>query len=201
MIPPILPAHAVPFFGSLPWAAAAKHPVDWRGLPSGHFFTFAAPIPALFAMTRCNVDTDGPLENSAVDPCWQPGTSLSDAAGNPVSSKLFPGVVMPPELRDFGVRMGDFGLAEWNGALAAFQFYDGGPHDQFCECSLFLTRRLGITPPDQSDHSAAVQGNDVSDLCLLAFPGSGPAYGLDAPLISQATRFWAGAFGNGAPAA
>jgi hypothetical protein len=201
MIPPVLPAHAIPFFSQLPWTAATKHPVDWRGLPSGHFFTFAQPTPALFAMTRCNVDTDGPLENSQVDPCWQPGTSLSDPAGQPVSSKLFPGVVMPPELRDFGVRLGDFGVAEWNGTLVPFQFYDGGPHDQFCECSLYLTRQLGITPPDQSDHSAAVFGNDVSDLCLLAFPGSGPAYALDVGLVAEAARMWVGHFNNGVLAA
>jgi hypothetical protein len=201
MIPPNLPTHAIPFFSSLPWTNAVKREVGWRGLPSGHFFTFDAPAPALFAMTRCNVDTDGPLENSQVDPCWQPGTSLSDAQGRPVSSKLFPGVVMPPELRDYGVRMGDFGIAEWNGTLVSFQFYDGGPHDQFCECSLFLTRQLGITPPDQSDHSAAVAGNDVADLCLLAFPGSGPDYALEVGQVAQAARVWVSGFDSGVLAA
>jgi hypothetical protein len=199
MNPPILPAHATPFFTALPWDNAVKHQVDWRGLPSGHFFTFPGSTPALFAMTRCNVDTDGPLENSQVDPCWQAGTSLATAAGAPVSSKLFPGVVMPPELREYGVRMGDFGVAEWNGNLVPFQFYDGGPHDQFCECSLYLTRQLGITPPEQSDHSAAIAGNDVSDLCLFAFPGSGPDYALDVELMTRAVRVWVAGFGHGVP--
>jgi hypothetical protein len=97
--------------------------------------------------------------------------------------------------------MGDFGVAEWNGTLVYFQFYDGGPHDQFCECSLFLTRALGITPPEQSDHSAAVAGNDVSDLCLLAFPGSGPDYALAVGLIAPAARVWVGGFDGGVLAA
>jgi hypothetical protein len=198
MTAPVLPAHAVPFFGQLPWDDASKHQVNWRGLPSGHFFTFAGATPAMFAMTQCNVDTDGPFENSQVDPCWQPGTSLATAAGTPVSSKLFPGVVMPPELREYGVRMGDFGVAEWNGKLVPFQFYDGGPHDQFCECSLYLTRQLGITPTEQSDHSAAVAGNDVSDLCLFAFPGSGPDYALELSLIPLAVHVWLTGFGDGA---
>ena len=194
MVPP-LPIHALPFFGpdragdwgGVPWARAEAHIEHLQGLWKTEVFEFPNRSGVLFS-SDADIDVDGPGGSKAVDPCWLPGTSLRNAAGHSLDSRHFPGVVMSPVLRAFGVRLGDFCLLAWAGRVRAGQVYDTGPTAKIGEVSVYLGRQLSLVAPSESDHHAATAGNSATDVVTLIFPGSGPGHALAPDLITEAAH-------------
>ena len=186
---PNIPLSAQPIFGpavspdgrwgGVPWMHGVTHPEPLQGLRAGHVTTFPyAPGNAVLAVTDSDNDLDGPGGSKKVDPCWEPGTSLHRPGGASCDSRAFPGVVISPALERFGIRLGDFCLVAWNGAVRSAQVYDIGPTRKAGENSLFLNRGLGLVPPAWSDRHAALVGHDAQDVCTLIFAGSGPGHAL-----------------------
>jgi hypothetical protein len=147
----------------------------------------------LVQTTDFDVDIDGPGGDTKTDKYWQGATSLRTAAGASLDSRQFPGFVMSPLLKAYGARLGDFGVAIWNGRMAGFQVYDIGPARKAGEGSIYLARKLGIVLPSTSDHDAATNGNNVRDVVSIIFtktaPGSGtsfPNHAIAADLVDQA---------------
>lgn len=192
----ILPAHARGDFGSaplgawggVPWSAAVRVPLHLDGLMGGGVTVFRPGHRALLTVSDADADTDGPGGSTREDPCWQAQTSLRFPDGRSCDSRRFPGVVLTPALRDFGVRVGDYVLACWHGALRSAQVYDVGPRTKAGECSIHLLRGLGIVGPETSDHRAATAGNEVRDLVLLFFPGSGNGRAQTSAVIVERTH-------------
>ena len=186
---PNIPLSARPIFGpavspdghwgGVPWMHGVLHPEPLRGLNAGHVTTFPyAPGRAVLAVTDSDNDLDGPGGSAKVDPCWQAATSLRYPGGASCDSRAFPGVVISPVLEKLGVRLGDFCLVSWNGAVRSAQVYDIGPTRKAGENSLFLNRGLGLVPAAWSDRRAALDGHDAQDVCTLVFAGSGPGHAL-----------------------
>jgi hypothetical protein len=182
---PNLPAYALALIGpaQVPcWDEATFVSESLEGMWGKGVYTFPKKgnRPAVvIAINDADVDADGPGGGKNIDPWWEPKTSLLFPNGFSCNSRQFPGVVIPPALRPLGVWIGDFGCAIWKDARGVasiqwFQVYDVGPTRKMGEISLFLGRLLGIIPPNQSDRDAATKGNDVEDLTLMFFCGSGP---------------------------
>lgn len=127
----------------------------------------------MLTVSDASIDTDGPGGSRTEDPDWLPHTSLTYSGGLDCNSHAFPGVVLPPAIKSYGVRVGDYALAFWRGAIRSAQVYDVGPASKAGEVSIYLARGLGIVNPETSNHVAATKGNDVKDLATLFFPGSG----------------------------
>ena len=182
---PLLPKHALPFFGPEPQG-------DWGGVPWAHAqaVTPGMYLPprqqpwqnklALFTegiiIVTGNVDddTDGPGGSTAVDPCWQPQTSLRWPDQSSVNSRTFRGMVMHAVVQLRGAKLGDFGLVCLGGVLHCVQYYDKGPTEKLQEGSEKTLRDTGVIDANQSSRHAATIGNDVQDFCALIFPGSAP---------------------------
>lgn len=169
-----LPEHAKEFFKNYPLHDASWHPLTLAGLM---FDGISALDRALLLTTDLDVDTDGPGGSKENDQYWQAETSLRWPDNSSVDSRQFPGFVIPPALRQFGARMGDFGFSFWKGATASFQIYDFGPATKAGEGSVYLARALGIVPSSASDHKAAAFGNSATDVVSVIFPGSAPGTG------------------------
>jgi hypothetical protein len=153
----------------------------------------------LVQTTDFDVDIDGPGGDTATDRYWQGQTSLRTAAGASLDSRQFPGFVMSPLLKVYGARLGDFGVAIWNGKMAGFQVYDIGPTRKAGEGSIYLARKLGLVSPSTSDHDAATNGNNVRDVVSIIFtktaPGIGTSYpnhAIAADLVEQACGLQSG---------
>jgi hypothetical protein len=197
-VPYRLPEHARQYFGSkvndiwggVPWKDSEREEPEneesaYAGLATSGLQWFP-PIEnhhtrALFWQSDADIDFDGPSKTITArdlkkrDRYWLPNTSLqwenpwTNADGKSTracDSRTFMGVVMPPGLRTFGLECGDYALVCWGGKIAAAQVYDIGPMKKIGEISFGLAAALGI-PNDPT------RGNDVKDLCTLAFPGSG----------------------------
>lgn len=178
-----LPAHAMPFLGpnaGFDWSRAGWLELQLKGLLYDGVAVFPDP-QALILTADFDVDIDGSGGNTATDQYWQGETSLRTAAGASCDSRQFPGYVMAPAYKQFGVKLGDFGYAVWGGRRAAFQVYDSGPTTKAGEGSIYLARALGIVRPNQSDHRAASGGNEVKDVAVVIFPGSAPGTGEKVP--------------------
>ena len=196
---PNLPSSALAIFGpatspdgqwgGVPWMHGVARPETLQGLRGGSVTTFPyAPGGAVLAVTDSDNDLDGPGGSKKVDPCWEPGTSLRYPGGASCDSRTFPGVVISPALERFGVRLGDFCLVSWNGAVRSAQVYDIGPTRKAGENSLFLNRGLGLVPRPWSDRHAALDGHDAQDVCTLLFAGSGPGHALEPDDIVAGTH-------------
>lgn len=176
-----LPSHAQPFLGrgaGVNWALSRRSTLWFRGLAAGGLQYFprhdgSGKIEAVIMETDCDIDADGPGGSKAEDPYWLPETTLRWKGGSSCNSREFLGYVLPPDLyRTFGFRPGDYGVAVYNGRTVACQFYDVGPNHKVGEVSVALARELGI-PADP------VKGNNVRDLVIIGFPGSGPKRAVD----------------------
>ena len=119
-------------------------------------------------------DTDGPGGSTAVDPCWQPQTSLRWPDQSSVNSRTFRGMVMHHVVQLRGAKLGDFGLVCLGGVLHCVQYYDEGPTEKLQEGSERTLRDTGVIDANQTSRHAATIGNDVQDFCALIFPGSAP---------------------------
>lgn len=174
-----LPAHAIPFLGpntAFDWSKATWRDLALAGLLFGGVTIFDKP-KAIILTADFDVDIDGPGGDLKTDRYWQGETSLRTAAGASCDSRQFPGYVMAPAYKDFGVKLGDFGFAYWGRRRCAFQIYDTGPTTKAGEGSIYLARALGIVKPSQSDNYAASKGNNVTDVSVVIFPGSAPGTG------------------------
>lgn len=184
-------------WGGVPWAAAAKVPMSLQGLTGRAVAVFRPGHRALLAVTDADIDTDGPGGSTQVDRYWQSQTSLRFAGGKSCDSRRFPGVVLPPAFRGYGVRVGDYALAFWRGAIRSAQVYDVGPGSKAGEVSICLARGLGIVTPETSDHQAATNGNEVMDLVTLFFPGSGDGKAHEsAQIVTRCHELWRGFTGR-----
>ena len=197
-----LPPHAVKFFGSkksdpfwggVPWAQSQRRAASLLGLASGGLQTFPGGDTerAVFWESDCDIDYDGPSPTKSAmqlkheDQYWLPGTTLmwpGDKAWKQFDGKLtrycdsrtFRGAVMPPQFKAYGLKIGDFCVCVHNGYFEAGQLYDLGPKAKIGEVSHAMAGSLKIP-------NSPKFGNDVRDLCTLAFPGSGPGYAVSAP--------------------
>ncbi len=186
---PLLPDHAISFLGAgrgVPWSGAKLVTTLFQGMWGKGIVTFSGAKPAVLYTSDADTDVDGPGGSKKVDPCWENGTSLKTAAGLSLDSREFPGVVVQSGIQHLGVQLGDFTVSIWNGKIVPGQVYDVGPSRKIGENSIYLNRRLGVVRPDQSDRYAAVDGNNVNDVCTLIFPGSGPRHALSVDLIQEA---------------
>lgn len=178
-------------WGGVPWGAATKASVHLDGLMGGGVAVFRPGHRALLAVTDASINTDGPGGSRTEDPDWLPHTSLKYAGGLDCNSHVFPGVVLPPAFRDYGVRVGDYALTFWRGAIRSAQVYDVGPKRLGGEISIYLARGLGIVKPETTNHYAATKGNDVQDLCTLFFPGSGDGRAHEpSVIVANCHRLW-----------
>lgn len=193
----LLPAHAAidlgptpsGNWGGVPWPRAIIVHDALEGLVNGKAVLFRPGHSALLTVSDCDIDTDGPGGSRDVDSCWQGQTSLRYLDGSSCDSRKFPGVVIPPVFRaEYGVNKGDFCLAFWHGAVRSAQVYDFGPPHKDGEISICLGRGLGIVKPTESDHHASTAGNNVRDLVILAFPGSGSGRAVALSSIIATTR-------------
>lgn len=195
--PWLIPAHARPVL-SFPWPYCRVHtdesqqPIpNFQGMWGDRLLEFVAPgkpQTILFA-ADADVDIDGPGGSTEVDPYWQGETSLRWPDGSSVNSREFPGIVLPPPVqKQFGAKLGDFGLVIWAGKLCVAQVYDTGPTRKIGEISIFLARDSGLVKPTTSDHHAAVFGNGASDMVYIVFPGSGPGHAVQLAEIEQAAK-------------
>ena len=202
---PNIPISALPIFGPavspdgqwglVPWMHGVLHPEPLQGLRNGSVTTFGyVPGGGVLAVTDGDNDLDGPPNDRTgwrVDPCGQSQTSLRDIHGVSCNSRVFPGVVISPALEKLGIRLSDFCLVSYNGAVRSAQVYDIGPTRKQGEFSLFLGRQITLVPADWSDHKAALDGHDPEDVCTLFFPGSGPGHALDpAEIVTAAHVCW-----------
>ncbi len=86
------------------------------------------PDGVILMTTDADIDTDGPGGSKAKDPTWGKSTSLEVSDGVGCDSRVFPGVVLPPAIRErLGARTGDFGVVFFKDRMAACQVYDSGP--------------------------------------------------------------------------
>lgn len=192
-----LPDHARQFLGSartgdmwggVPWNRSERESHNLAGIATGGLQSFSdgpgLPVKALFWESDCDIDYDGPspiLTNAELlkhDKYWLPATTLQwakpwkAANGQMVchcDSRTFRGVVMPPQWKMFGLRMGDFCLVCYGGHIEAGQLYDIGPRAKGGEVSHAMAGAIGVGNNPRT-------GNSVTDLCTLAFPGSGRNY-------------------------
>ena len=201
--PDSLPKSRQAFLNSLPWSIAKPGLRSFIGLAKDglHFFEDAGKITAVLVESGADISTDGPGGSKAIDPNWQLGTALLKSTNPDVGcdSRTFFGVVIPPWIRDrFGVQMGDFAVAINGDKSVACQVYDVGAPEKIGEVSVALAWELGIHPVPgdpltqknasalgiqfapggrltqrQAEQLAANQGNEVTDLLTLIFPGSG----------------------------
>lgn len=188
MISPLLPAHALPFFGpdqagdwgGVPWDQAQIGPPGMYLPPAQQpWQNQLAVFPAKVVIVTGNVDddTDGPGGRVEVDPCWRPDTSLRWPDGASIDSRQFRGMVMHRVIQMRGGAVGDFGLVCFGGILHCVQYYDEGPTEKLQEGSEKILRDTGVIDAGQSSRHAAVIGNDVRDFCALIFCGSAPRDG------------------------
>lgn len=211
---PLLPNHALPFFGPDPVG-------DWGGVPWGtaYFRTpaglragnrlwrdamalFRTPGTALkprAILLTANIDddNDGPGGSKEVDPCWQGETSLRWPDGSSIDSRTFRGMVMHRIVQEQGGGLGDIGVSCWGGQVHFCQYYDEGPTNKAQEGSEAFLRLFSVIEPGQSSRHAAVVGNDVQDFCSIIFPGSAPRdahgrpYALPtAEIIARGWQLW-----------
>lgn len=182
---PLLPNHAMPFFGpeaglnwgGVPWQDAALIPA--RGLnllqmPWQNQFALFDAAEVLILSGTVDDDCDGPGGSIQIDPCYQPDTSLRWPDGESIDSRQFRGMVMHKTVEDHGGELGDFGLVCWGGVIHAVQYYDLGPLRKLQEGSEKILRDTGVIHIGQTSRHAAVVGNDVQDFCSLIFLGSAP---------------------------
>ena len=182
---PLLPNHAMPFFGpeaglnwgGVPWNKAAL--VSPRGLnliqmPWRNQFALWEDASVLILSGSVDDDCDGPGGSTQIDPCYQPDTSLRWPDGGSIDLRQFRGMVMHAAVEDHGGELGDFGLSCWDGVIHAVQYADLGPTRKLQEGSEKILRDTGVIAPGQSSRHAAVVGNDVQDFCSLIFLGSAP---------------------------
>lgn len=200
-----VPPHAQRLLSGFDLVNGVWQPLTLQGLAFGgvgivNVFPGPAPaarlldLKALIATTDFDIDIDGPFGDAVTDPSWQGETSLKTAAGVSCDSRTFPGIVISPALEQFGVRLGDFGFCIWAGHKCCFQVYDIGPLRKAGEGSIFLARETGLVLPSQSDHHAATNAPDVTDVVSVIFPGTAPGIGtpvrnhaIAAALIEAAT--------------
>jgi hypothetical protein len=226
--PPPLPQGREAFLKSLPWQNAKLSLKSFIGLAQDglHFFDDKGKTTAVLIESGANISTDGPGGSRALDPNWMSGTAL-EISSNPelgCDSRKFFGVVVPPWIKDrFGVRIGDFAIAINKDKAIACQAYDSGPPEKIGEISVALAWALGISPkpgdqltkalaqrlgialtpgktlePQQAEHLAATDGNDVKDLITLIFPQSGPGSPLSQAAIEAETGRVLAEFAGGA---
>ncbi len=185
MTVPLLPAHALPFFGPTPVGNWGGVPWDQARITPPAMYLPPAQQPwqnklALFPSGVVIVtgsvddDTDGPGGSPALDPCWQPDTSLRWADGSSIDSRQFRGMVMHRVIELRGGRLGDLGAVCWNGIIHFVQYYDEGPTEKLQEGAEKILRDAGVIEAGQSSRHAAVVGNNVQDFCSLIFCGSAP---------------------------
>jgi len=183
---PNIPMEAMGRFGPVAgfdWDTAQPLKRTLKGL-AGSIVTFDTPH-ALLYVSKFDIDTDGPGGSKKDDPCWQRATSLRTSGENSLDSRKFPGVVVPPGL---GVRMGTLGVCYWHGIAVAVQAYDAGPRNKIGEGSIYLGRKLGLVPPNMSDHTASTKGNSVKDCVTCFFLGTSPGHALQPELIDGAVK-------------
>lgn len=196
---PDLPAAALPVFGpdpspdgawgGVPWHDGVRTPLALQGLANGALTVFGyRPHSPVLTVTDSDNDLDGPGGSRKVDPCWQGQTSLRFLDGSSCDSRKFPGVVMSPLLEKLGVKLGDFCLVSWNGAVRPAQVYDLGPTRKAGENSICLNRGLGLVSAGKSDRYAAECGHDAQDVATLFFCGSGPGHAIVPALIVDGAR-------------
>ena len=180
-----IPEHAAQSLAALDWSGA-----DWVSLSlAGLLYSGVALLgakangecAALILSTDFDIDIDGLGGSKATDRYYQAETSLRTAAGTSLDSREFTGYVMAPALKQFGVRMGDFGLAIWGGRMVGFQVYDQGPTTKAGEGSIRLGRELGLIWPSTSDYRAANSAPPVNDVSAIIFPRSAPGTGESVP--------------------
>ncbi len=176
-------------WGGVPWKDGVLHPEPLQGMAHGSVTTFPyAPGRAVMAITDSDNDLDGPGGSRKVDPCWQGQTSLRYPDQSSCDSRKFPGVVISSALKALGIRLGDFCLCTWNGAIRSAQVYDIGPTRKAGENSIYLNRQLGVVLPIHDDHYAAEVGHDAQDVVTLFFAGSGPGHALPVDEIVERTH-------------
>ena len=198
---PNLPVNALAIFGpdpssdgqwgGVPWPLGVIHAEPLEGMAHGSVTVFpGAPVSGVLAITDQDNDLDGP-GGWQVDPDGQPQTSLRYPGGASCNSREFPGGVISPALEKLGIRLGDFFLLSWNGAVRSGQVYDIGPLRKAGEGSIFINRGVGLVTPDKTDHWAARNGHDAQDVVALFFPGSGPGHALPvAEIVARTHALW-----------
>jgi Fungal chitosanase of glycosyl hydrolase group 75 len=175
-----LPAYAVPVLNTLGLAARRNISAmdSYRGLVPGSFFQISLSV--LFYESKLAVDGDGSGGQQEGDSDYQTDTSLHDLNGNALNSLQYPFMVLPQSpqppqspasrLEDFGVRLGDVGIAFWQKAYVPFVYGDIGPHGKIGEGSSFVASNLGLNP------SPAVGGISYGEIppgvIHLVFPGT-----------------------------
>jgi len=186
--PYVLPAYARARFGEgsgIPWSSASAFPDFnfYSGIVRGSFHRFPAtgqlPSGALFYEAKFAIDGDGSGGNDAGDVTHQPDTSLHDAQGRPLNSRVFPFIVLPlrhnkpgrPQWSDLGVELGDLGVCFYkNGTSCAVLFGDRGPAAKLGEGSMLAAEMLGI---DSDPNVGGIGPSEVPPGVLhFVFPGS-----------------------------
>lgn len=166
-------------WGGVPWNNALSLPDNYAGL-LGRLQRFPHPqnpanSAAIAGMTDLDCDTDGPGGSRKVDPWWRPETSLRYRDGASCDSRKFPGIVIPPPLNKYGLRVGDFGYACYHGLYMSVQVYDYGPDNKIGEAAERVGRGLEIIAATVSSHGAAMGDYPpVKDFFILLFPGTAP---------------------------
>lgn len=174
-------------------------PRDRHPILRGEHGIWSAPGLVRF-QSKADIDSDGTsatltrAQLKHADPDWQDDTALhwptrwKNADGEWVAccdSYAFHGFVLPPEVsKQYGIRLGDCGIACYGNKIAACQFADVGPHGKLGEFFVALAAAVGL------DHNPRI-GNDAGKyddngkllappVDWLVFPGSGDGHAWDA---------------------